>query len=750
MLVATRTEKGYLIYRKDKKPFDSLTIHKIVEEGGRRSRDKGRETYTIDQEGFKRLVHKIPVHVVRNNSVFQHYILNKYGKYKYDKPKFEDKCDRLEKLSKLAPQQRFVRAYVTPQSVFKGLLLWHAAGTGKTCGAVGVASTFMEQVDPSWNVLWVSRRNLLHSPINAMFGTVCLRGLRRDIQQGKLRLKDVNNPDFWPVLQRRYAKQLPKYKMIRYSKFVKVARRARNPDDVTRILRGEEPRSQGFVQGSNDPFRRTLVIIDEAHNLYNTTDFTDDYDDRVLHKENGIKDIEQAIWRSYRHSGQDSCRLLLMTATPMTKSPTDLFRLINLLIPIEKNRLSLHLSHYIHQGKISKEGKKEYQKKSMGLVSYFNGDRDPRYFAMKKWGYMINAAVSDVQVKEFRKCEVIDKAKRKSLKRVECFRQKSNIAKLRGKGFNFSFDSAKWDWRKLRKGLKEYAPKLRSLMHLIHKLDKQDLETRGRLFKHVIYTDVTSQGYGSKAVASVFKAYGYARAWNFTGYRNKTKLEPAKLQTSPLPFTKDTKEKRKSFAVLSKTAINVVESEGDEVKQEGSDVVKQEVSQGRTVATLDLFNDPTNVHGKKVRFIILDSTFKEGIDLMDVKYVHILEPPLNQSSYKQVAARAARRCGSKGLPYRHNRGWQVVIYMYRSVYPSSPSSSEKVGGGDEGDKDGFKSIYSLEMESVKGASTMRLMDQFENLAMHSSTDYLLNKPILNFEPYQGFQDAIKIGSTYIG
>jgi len=352
---------------------------------------------------------------------------------------------------------------------------------------------------------------------------------------------------------------------------------------------------------------------------------------------------------------------------------------------------------------------------------------------MKRWGYLVNATVSEVQVAEFRKCEKVDEGHRKSAKRVECFRQKSNIAVLRGKGFNFSFDKKGWNWRKLKTEIKLYAPKLDKLVRVIQGLDAYDMKTHGRLFKHVIYTDVTSQGYGSKAVASVFKAMGYARAWKFQGYRNNTKLEAPRLKDGPLPMDMMTVKRRKSFAVLSKTAINVVEGEG------GEDV-KQEVSQGRTVATLKLFNDPENVHGRLVRFIILDSTFKEGIDLMDVKYVHVLEPPLNQSSYKQAVARAARRCGSRGLPYKHNRGWEVKIFMYRSVFP--------VRG--KGEEIKYKSIYSLEMSSVKGASTMRLMDQFESLAMHSATDYLLNKPILNFESYPGFRDAVKIGSKYIG
>ena len=739
-LRAVRVKKGYAIYVRGKRPIDSLLVHTLKEEGAVQ-----RDThYFINKQGFKRLLNTLPIHVVRHipNSVFQQYIFKRYNMSKYTLPKkIEDKCESEDRkdvvLTRLAPQQRFVRAYVTPQSVFKGMLMWHAAGTGKTCGAVGVASTFMEQLDPSWNVLWVSRNNLLHAPVKAMFGLTCLRNLRQEVRNKGVSLRDVRNPAHWPSLQRKYAKKLPGYRIIRFSKWVDLAKRANSPDDVTRILRGESP---AHVGPRIDPFQKTLIIIDEAHNLYNTTDFADEYDARVLHKQGGIQALESAIWRSYKESGIHSCRLLLLTATPMTKSPSDLFRMINLLIPKEKNRLSLDPKHYMNSvNVITVKGKREYQTKSMGLVSYFNGDRDPRYFAMKRWGYMVKATVSDVQVEEFKKCEIMDNGQR-----VECLRQRDNIAKLRGKGFQFLFDAAKWNWQMLKQDIVVYAPKLDKMIRLIRKLDDQDLQTHGRLLKHVIYTDVTSQGYGSKAIASVFQAFGYVRALKFSGARSATVLEPPVLAIGPPPLAEDTRTRRKSFAVLSKTAIRVVEGDRE---------VKQEASQGRTVATLNLFNDPKNAHGKLVRFIILDSAFKEGIDLMDVRYVHILEPPLSQSSYKQIVARAARRCGSKGLPFRHNQGWQVKIFMYQSIYPVDPVNPvDPVKGTKEDAKKGikFKSTYKLEMQSVEGASTMHLMDQFESLAMHSATDYLLNKPILNYEPYQGFPDAIKIGSNYIG
>ena len=63
---------------------------------------------------------------------------------------------------------------------------------------------------------------------------------------------------------------------------------------------------------------------------------------------------------------------------------------------------------------------------------------------------------------------------------------------------------------------------------------------------------------------------------------------------------------------------------------------------------LKLFNTrPDNIYGKNIRFIIFDSGFKEGIDLFDVKYVHIFEPSMTIADLKQTIGRATEHVVKK-------------------------------------------------------------------------------------------------------
>jgi len=80
---------------------------------------------------------------------------------------------------------------------------------------------------------------------------------------------------------------------------------------------------------------------------------------------------------------------------------------------------------------------------------------------------------------------------------------------------------------------------------------------------------------------------------------------------------------------------------------------------------INKFNNRTNnLHGENIRFILLDGGFKEGIDLFDCKYFHILQVPDYKEGLKQVIGRATRFCGNSGLEFKENEGWKLKIYFY--------------------------------------------------------------------------------------
>ena len=89
--------------------------------------------------------------------------------------------------------------------------------------------------------------------------------------------------------------------------------------------------------------------------------------------------------KSYITSGEDSVRLLLMTATPITVNPMELIKLLNLCKP-PTEQMPETFEEFSHEylterGIFSEAGKEKYMNDIAGLLSYLNREFDVRQFA---------------------------------------------------------------------------------------------------------------------------------------------------------------------------------------------------------------------------------------------------------------------------------------------------------------------------------------------------------------------------------
>ena len=99
-------------------------------------------------------------------------------------------------------------------------------------------------------------------------------------------------------------------------------------------------------------------------------------------------------------------------------------------------------------------------------------------------------------------------------------------------------------------------------------------------------------------------------------------------------------------------------------------IFDQPLSVSTKKSILERYNErPDNINGKNIRFIIMDSGFKEGIDLYDIKYIHIFEPQTTNADRKQVIGRGTRTCGQKGLRFHPTNGWPLHVNIYDMTIP---------------------------------------------------------------------------------
>jgi hypothetical protein len=203
--------------------------------------------------------------------------------------------------------------------------------------------------------------------------------------------------------------------------------------------------------------------------------------------------------------------------------------------------------------------------------------------------------------------------------------------------------------------LKDKSPKLYTLMKKIEQLDAADLKNDGTLYKHMIFTDMKTSNYGLKNIASILVAKGLTMGYTASSNpkydmddedddedddgKTLKNLKKPKKKTKEKKFNKIRmlsddellKNKHNNFYILS--SVNIFD---------------QPIDVPTKKQILTNFNSrPDNVNGKKSRFILMDSGFKEGIDLYDIKYIHIFEPQTTLADKKQVIGRGTRNLWTK-------------------------------------------------------------------------------------------------------
>ncbi len=323
----------------------------------------------------------------------QQFVINTYNRYAWESPIIENGCTDLikhfrksqvsssnqnsennnesptvsekptndYKLVTFTKSQDFIRHFLIPESPYRGILLWHSVGTGKTCAAVAAATTRFET--QGYSILWVTRNTLVADIWKNIFGAVCSIPLQEKITaEGDEFMMPRSQTDRRRLLSRAW------FKPITYKAF-------------SNALKGRNELGQMLLKrnGAADILRKTIIIVDEVHKLYGG--------DLKPQEAPDVPAVEQAIWNSYATSGHDSVRLLLMSATPMTHNPLELVKILNLIQPTPEKHMPTTYREFSKKyldemtGKFTDNGRKQFQQQIFGLISYLNRENDPREFA---------------------------------------------------------------------------------------------------------------------------------------------------------------------------------------------------------------------------------------------------------------------------------------------------------------------------------------------------------------------------------
>ena len=302
-----------------------------------------------------------------NDPNFNIKIANKkeFSNAKYDGiiANVETRAEELGKVEyELLPQQAFVRNFMSFQTPYNSLLLFHGLGSGKTCSAIGVCEEmrdYLRQMGISKRIIIVASPNVQDNfklqlfderKLKEVDGIWTMKGCL-----GNKLLKEIN-PTGMRGLKKEKVIQLVKniisssYYFVGYTQF---------SNDIVRN-QGTNNSKEMKRRNLENEYSDRLIVVDEVHNIRISDD-------------NENKNVAKNLM--YLVSVVSNLRLLLLSATPMFNSYKEIVWLLNLM-NMNDRRGIIGISDIFDAktGELTTEGTKLLIRKANGYVSYVRGE----------------------------------------------------------------------------------------------------------------------------------------------------------------------------------------------------------------------------------------------------------------------------------------------------------------------------------------------------------------------------------------
>lgn len=610
------------------------------------------------------------INLEHNGRIFPLWIMENFKKYILPDILIkdgEDPCN--EKISgDLTKYQEFIGQYLNYQSPFKDILVYHGVGAGKTRTAINLYNVLYNYT-PKWNIFLLIPAALHDDPW----------------------LKDIKKY----MTSTDYDKRLSNIIFIHYdSPFA-------DRDFLEKVKKA-------------DASKTSLFIIEEAHRFINNV-----YNNIYSKSGKRAQVIYDYIQQEKRENS--NTRVMLLSATPAVNNPFEFALIFNLLRPdiFPKNesafqQLFLSSSNF---SSLNENTKNMFQRRILGLVSYYIG-ATPDKFAQKTVHY-INIPMDKYQQEVYEYFEKIEEQKEKL--RIKMSRGKvgddhSTYSSYTRQACNFVFPNISEDVngeKRPRPGnfrikeedtdLIEKGGKKEKKQELIKKkpevleyikATRRYVNSFIEYMKNILRKDKEKNHTLSDDIKTFMNKYNY----DFEEFFEKEERKSVLLEEM---YRHSGKFVRILFNILSTKGTvlvysNYVEMEGLELLKVYLSFVgfvsidddkdfdksklnpKEKLSKDglrwcefhgsieKDVRTLNknIFNMSDNKYGKYCKIIMISPAGAEGINLNNVRQVHITEPYWNEVRIEQVIGRALRFCQHKDLPMEERK---VDVYRYKMV-----------------------------------------------------------------------------------
>jgi len=584
----------------------------------------------------------------------------------------------------LQVQQEFVRNYVSSTTPYNGILLFHAPGSGKSCGSISIAEGFKR--DKYFDNKTIILTDIQDQFKSQIFNTDLIR-------QGIKTLENQCTGETYALTDEEMKYLNIDQKVALIKKKIKDNYEIMGPIAfANQVKRDISPRGKKLWTGSRSSLTKEMkerikrlysnrvLIIDEVQNIKTTVVGTSRVENKI------VPPVIEAVIKY-----ADNLRLVLMSATPMFDKASEIVYLLNLLLlndgrePIEDKEIFDGNDNFV------KGGEKRLREACRGYISYYYG-KNPIAFPVRVYP---KAAVVPTPVYAMDGSKIPKADKIKFTKLILCpmseyqekwyqyyvHRERSSagdrmstnliIPNKDNKGV-FSQTSVFDDYpagkgafleKQNRKKFKYFEYKKHSVFKNGETiLSKNRIGNYSTKFEHILNNILRAKG----GISLVYSFYIWAGVIPFclvleqNGFTRYTKgtAEPALLKhkkPDPICYYCSKPKSAKVHQEGAKGYHKFYLAQYIIATADGSINARNAVQVAREV------NQRANEDGRMIKVVVGNQVISEGIDFERLRQIHVLEPWYNMSKIEQIIGRGDRFCSHAGLPAK-DRNLEVYLY----------------------------------------------------------------------------------------
>ena len=656
--------------------MNDLSFNELYEEYNKETSDKQNIRKIIDEkiisssEKIKKHYESLPDY---NDDNFIKEISEKaeffYHKNNFDIKNLNEKC--FSQNFKLENHQKFLKNFMNYKTPYKSLLVFHGVGVGKTCTAVTISRCFKDLYkDENKKIICLVSKNIkpewkktIYDPEkgeNQCSGNEFTNFLSNDRFHAETGIKRKVNQ-----MIKKY------YEFYGYQEF------SNRINKLVRIRlggRSEALRETVTKDVIEEMFSDRLLIIDEIHNIRS---------DNTKFSSDTIKNIKKVIKYS------KNLRLIGLSATPMFNQSTEIIELLNMFLMNDNRPTIQEKDIFTKDGNLKEDGEELLIKKSRGYISYLRGE-NPYTFPIRLYPEFNNdKLVYKPEIKKnihgndtFYKFIFLQLYLNKftGIQRLSYSQfiknlNKSNDLQLDERTIGLQLSNITYPyvsmkppgnikWKEMygERGLMNtFNPPIRKNKKMVYSYKKEILEKYGPIFQLDKIKTFSIKIYNilkglcdsnSEGIIFIYSDYiksgilPLAFALEELGIVNVSgNILNTDHKINPIDYRfREKKDVKDEFFPAKYSLIsgdkNISPNNEKEIKE-----IKKE----------------SNKDGKNIKIIIGNKVIAEGIDLKNIREIHILDPWYHLNKIEQIIGRGIRYCSHKMLePEKRN----VTIYLH--------------------------------------------------------------------------------------